>query len=168
MTKDSAKIVKNIFIKIRVASASGLLCLAVVLGAVSVSSCHHFGEGQLEEVADSFSVSYFNWQFARSLAYCTPESRRWLSYMASQVNQTDIDVLKAQEECATCEIGEIVYENNDSVAKVEVEVSNFLNMDTIGKVNVMVEKARFYVPVVYRNEKWKVNLTGILRAEKDS
>lgn len=132
-----------------------------------MSSCHKTHEEQLTEAIDSFSATYFNWQFHRAVAFSTPESRPWLSYMASQVSQKDIDALRAMPQSAAWEIGHISYADGDSAAQVEVKVNHFLAMDTIGQQGTLTDRATFVVPAVYRQGQWKVNLSAPLRAEKD-
>lgn len=129
-------------------------------------SCGSDKEDKLHEAADSFAVAYFNWQFVRAVKYATPESRQWLSYLASQVSQEDVDSLRNMEQGAECEISHINTNNNDSMATVVVNVRNFMDMDSIGKGPHLVEQARFKLPLVYRNDKWKVDLKSILRHEK--
>ncbi len=132
-----------------------------------VSACNQGSESQLVSNIDSFSTAYFNWQFQRAVPLCTPESKRWLSYMASQVNQADVDSLKAQPQGATFEVGNVSYQDGDSLANVEVTVSHFLSMDTLGRAAQPVEKARFVIPVAFRNGLWRVNLSSPLRPERD-
>lgn len=131
---------------------------------VDFSSCGQDNEEELHETADSFAVAYFNYQFVKAVKYATPESRQWLSYIASQVSQEDVDSLRNMEQGAECETGHIAA--NDSIATVEVSVRNFMDMDSIGKGPHMVEQARFRLPLVYRNNKWMVDLKDILRREK--
>ena len=129
------------------------------------NSCQHQGsESQLKQVVDSFSVAYFNWQFSRAVPYCTKESEIWLRYAASQVHQADVDILRVQEQGASHQIGDIVYDGNS--ANVVLMVSDYLQMDTIGREGRMIKQAEFHLPLVYREGKWRVSLTGLPRAYK--
>lgn len=157
---------KRIFDLHNIAGWLSVFTVALVVGGSFVTtSCKPTEKEQLVETIDSFSTSYFNWRFFQSVKYCTPESRRWLSYMVSQVSQSDIDTLRSLEEAATCKIGLI--DTHDSIAVADVSVSNFLNMDSIGKTGRIVEEATFKVPLVNRNGRWMVSLTSPLRASKD-
>jgi hypothetical protein len=138
-----------------------------ILGSMLLYSCGKTGEEQLVETVDSFSNTYFNWQFHRAVAYCTPDSKRWLSYMASQVDQGDIDILRSQAKSAKAEVVRVNVLDGDSVARVEVKVSNFLSMDTIGAEGKIEEEARFIISAKFVDNQWKVWLTAPLRAERD-
>ena len=144
-----------------------LFPVLLIMGCLSLCSCGNGNEDQLTETVSSFSDSYFNWQYFRSVKYCTPDSKQWLSYMASQVNESDVKALRAQEEGATVEIEDVDMLQGDSVAKVRVIVCNYLNMDTIGVKGRMVDKALFVIPARRNNGVWKVQLTAPLRAVKD-
>ncbi len=138
-----------------------------ISGSMLLCTCGKTDKEQLMETVDSFSNTYFNWQFHRAVAYCTPDSKRWLSYMASQVNQDDIDLLRSQTESAQAEIVHVNILDGDSVAKVEVKVSNFLSMDTIGVKGKIEKEARFVISAKSVGNQWKIWLTSPLRAEKD-
>ena len=130
----------------------------------ALSSCHRDEESQLKTDIDVFATAYFNWRFFEALPACTPSSRPWLSYMASQVTQADIDVLRAQAEGAAYEIADIQYAEDDRSATVKVTVRNFLPMDSIGSTSKIMPKAQFNIPVVRTGEVWKVELSGVLRS----
>ncbi|MBM6992787.1 MAG: hypothetical protein I3J02_05925 [Prevotella sp.] len=144
-----------------------VITIGLVVVGVIVASCKQDKESQLIDQVNSFSKAYFNWQFHRAVSLCTEESVQWLSYMASQVNQSDVDALRAMPEGATFEIGEVSYQEPDSTASVKVRVHHYLSMDTLGKAGRPTEQADFVVPVVFRHGRWKVNLSSPLRAEKD-
>lgn len=144
-----------------------MVMAVVAMASMGLASCSPSEEEQLAEVVDSFSATYFNWQFHRSVVFCTPESRRWLAYMASQVGQGDVDRLRAHPEGASHEIGEVAYTPGVPEAWAVVTVSHFLAMDTIGAEPQLVDKARFAVPVVLRDGRWMVNLSGPLRPRKE-
>lgn len=143
---------------------TAIMFIIVMLNFIS---CNHSGsEDSLTKNAVSFSSHYFNWQYQKALRYVTPESEKWLRFEASQVHQVDVDMLKSMHEGATCEIGEITYSNNDSSATVKVDVTNYLEKDTIGTNSHLVDKATFVLNMVYRNDKWLVNLNSIPRKVK--
>lgn len=157
----------NIGLIIKHVLRSGGASIALLFCMAGISACSPSTESRIEQEVLAFSNTYFNWQFHRSVSHCTPESRKWLSYMASQVNRSDIDMLKAQPKDAVCQVEDIIYADNDSAALVEVTVSHFLQMDTIGRQGRMVDRARFRIPVMLHADGWKVNLTAPLRAEKE-
>lgn len=132
-----------------------------------MSACGQSGEKQLVSSVESFSKAYFNWQYQRAVPWCTEESRLWLSYMASQVNQADVDLLRSQPQGADVEIGAVEYQEGDSAAVVEVTVSHGVMMDTLGQAGRLVEKARYMVPMTFRQGRWRVHLSAPLRPERE-
>ncbi len=143
----------------------GILLAMLLLGVAVISSCHEDEEQQLTELVDSFSISYFNWRFQQAVPYCTDDSKPWLRYAAAQVHQADIDILKAMDQGAEVERGNIAYKDSGDTATVEVAVRNFLQMDTIGNAGQLVDEARFLVPLVRQEGQWKVRLSGVLRQQ---
>ena len=99
------------------------------------------------------------------MRFVTPESKKWMSYAASQVHEADIELLRQKEKIATYTLNDIDYHENDTTADARITVHNFLQMDTIGKACQLVEKAEFAIPLVYREQedKWIVNLNGLPR-----
>lgn len=119
---------------------------------------HERTESQLEANADSFATYYYNWHFEKAAKYCTPESGVWLRYASSNVHQADIDLLHAKPEDATIEINDICFGDDETSATVRFHVSNFYQMDTIGKEAHLVKQADFKLPMAMHNGKWKVVL----------
>ena len=142
----------------------------MALASLCISACHHHegSEDQLEEYADSFATQYYNWHFEKALKYCTPESEMWLRYAASNVHQADIDSLRAKDEDATIEHGDIHYNDNDTTAIIDITAKNFLQMDSIGQVAHLVDEATFSIPMVLRHGKWMVKMGSLPRSEKQS
>ena len=136
-----------------------LLGGSAILALASVGCQPHEGsEKQLKEDIDSFATYYYNWHFEKALKYCTPESEKWLRFAASNVHQADIDLLHTKNEDATIEIGDIDFLDDEVSANVQITVSNFLQMDTIGTEAHHVSQATFLLPMVIQGGKWKVKL----------
>lgn len=144
-----------------------VMVLALLVGMVALSSCEHYQEKQLRDTVNDFSTAYFNWQYHKAARFCAPGSERWLAYMASQVTQRDVDTLRALPEGASVRINSMRFYKGDSVAVADVEVCDFLEMDTIGKTGRWVEKARYLISARLVRGVWKVWLSAPLRAEKD-
>ncbi|MBO4315724.1 MAG: hypothetical protein J5867_07175 [Prevotella sp.] len=147
----------------------GVLFVAL-LGMLVFAACEsHVGSSsQLKREVDSFAVYYFNWQYHKAVRFVSPESEKWVRYVASQVHQVDIDLLRQKEQPATCEILSIDYADNDSSAVAHVAINNFLRMDTIGRAASFVASADYDIPLVYdvENNRWKVLLQGALREKR--
>ena len=113
------------------------LCIAVACMTASIfslSGCepHEGSEDQLKADVDSFANYYFNWHFPKAVKYCTQESERWLRYAASNVNETDVELLRQKPEDASIEITDIDFGDDETSATVTLTVHNFLQMDSIG------------------------------------
>lgn len=130
---------------------------------IAFTSCNTDSEKQIKEVANNFSSAYFNWRFSDASKYVSNDSRRWLVYASSQVNQQDVDSLRAMKEGATLTIDNISYENNGSIAKVKVVVSNYLLMDSIGITPRVCQHGEYEIPLSYDGKEWKVSLSAPLR-----
>ena len=124
-------------------------------------------EEQLVEVADSFSVGYFNYDLQKAKRFSTNDSEKWLQYIASNIQQEDIDILRQQELPATVQVGEVSY-TGDSSAIVDVTVQHFLKMDSIGKTGVMTDKADFRLNAHIHNGRWYIRMEAPLRSERRS
>lgn len=142
-----------------------IACLAAVLmlliAAIAVpKDCHDDDTEELEATVDSFATHFFNWQFQQALPYCTPDSRKWMRYMASQVSQADVDTLRNLPEGASVKI-EDIDRQDDSTAVASITVKNFLPMDTLGTVAAPCPEARFQLPLTRNGKGWKVVFTTL-------
>lgn len=118
---------------------------------------------QLTSCADSFAQSFFRWQFQKSSTYCDESSQRWLRYMASQVTQDDIDSLKATESDVECTLGGFSFDN-DSMASIEVHVSNYFRMDSLDKITLVKGESEYNFQMVRTNGFWRIRLQGFPQA----
>ena len=139
---------------------------AMAAGILFLTSCngHAGSEKQLKECADSFATAYYDWHFSKALPYVTAGSQKWLRFAASQVHQKDVDILRGMESGAAHELGDITY-TGDSTADVELNVSNYLGMDTLGRVGHIVKNGRFTIKMRYDGGRWLVRMEGLPRNE---
>lgn len=137
--------------------------LLPIIGIIALSSCNNDSEKQIKEVVNNFSSAYFNWKFADAAKYVSYTSRRWLVYASSQVTQQDVDSLRAMKEGAILTIDNISYENNGSLAKAKVIVSNYLLMDSIGIAPRVCQHGEYEIPLSYDGKEWRVILSAPLR-----
>lgn len=132
------------------------------LAGVLLSSCGESKtEQQLADAVDSFAVNYFNCRYREAMPFATADSKKWLQFAASQMHQTDVDTLRAQDEGASCEIEDISIHDDDTTASTTVNVFNFYKTDTIGKVGRFIEKARFNLQATRQDGAWKVRMEGL-------
>lgn len=108
---------------------------------------------------------YFNFDFRSALDYSTPESRKWISYVASNVSDEDLGILRSYGHAAVVDANGIDI-IGDTTAVVTMSVSGFLSTDSIGRPGHIVEKAVFRLPMVCRKGRWLVRMEGPLRSER--
>jgi outer membrane lipopolysaccharide assembly protein LptE/RlpB len=135
--------------------------LLILLSIVCGCGQSHRDHKSIDEVVDSFATSYFNWKFEKALKYVSLESERWLYFVASNVHQADIDILKKQDEDATVSIDNVDIKDSDAIAYITVH--NYLRMDTIGKEGRIIKKAKFAFHLNHNNSCWMVVLNEVPR-----
>lgn len=141
----------------------GLAVAVIATAAYSFMGCqpHEGSEDQLKADVDSFATLYFNWHFPKAIKYCTPESEKWLRYAASNVHEADVEALREKPDDAAIEIQGINFGDDEVTATVNISVTHFLQMDTIGKVAHLIDQASFQVPMEIHEGKWKVKLEAL-------
>ena len=141
--------------------------VAALLAVVFVA-CDSLSDTDVEvrDAVSGFAGSYFNYDLQKAVDYCTPESRKWIRFVASNILQADVDVLHSQHECASVDIQNIEYTSGDTCGIVTVKIRNFMQIDDIGRPGHIVDDAVFHIPVVNRNGRWLVRMAGPLRSER--
>ena len=100
------------------------------------------------------------------MPFVTPTSQKWLRYVASQVQQDDVEQLRNMPQGATYKIINVDSEDGDSVAVSHVLVRGFLCMDTIGKKSHVIDEATYEIKLHYQGGKWLVNLDELPKKMK--
>ena len=135
--------------------------------ALSLTACSMLRDGdQATAVAVEWGEAFFNCDYHAAEALCTPESRRWLQFAASNTTQHDLDMLRQQT--AQVEATDFFPEASDTLRVVELVVRNSLSPTIHGGESAQVEEALFHVTVVKRNGSWKVRMASLPRSEKQS
>lgn len=138
----------------------------IIASAIVAASCGDmpFGASQetKQEVTD-FANAYFNYDFKTALEHCTPESRKWIEFSASNVHETDLDQIRRLDEGTKVEVAGFDFDSNDSTGTATVVVTNYLHLG-IGEPSEIVDKAKFRLPIVKRGEKWTVKMEGLPRS----
>lgn len=143
----------------------GLLALAVACVSLLQQGCGSGpSDGDAETVAESFAEAYFNYHFDEAAVCCTPESRRWLSFAASNVYEADLEVLRGMERGAEVEVVSVDYGPADSVAVADVVVRGAMVRDTIGRAGRVSGEERYSLGMVLRGERWLVRMEGLPRS----
>lgn len=107
--------------------------------------------------ADSFATYYFNWRYVDAARFATQESRKALSFMASNVSDSDIVVLKEKAHAAKVDVGDLE-QSSDSTISVTVEVANYLRIRKIGSPSEIKKRGNYELSLVRRDGKWLVDL----------
>ena len=138
-------------------SSMAIAVAAILTSVYTLTGCqsHQGDEDQLENDIDSFATYYFNWQFPKTLKYCTQSSEPWLRYAASNVHQADVDLLRTKAEDATVEINDIDFSDDGANATV-----------SIGQEAHLVEEADFHLPMRIENGVWKIRMVNLPRSER--
>lgn len=142
------------------------LLAAAVLTATALSACHEASKRDITEAVDSFSTAYFNWQFDKAQRYCDANAKKWMAYAAAQVNEQDVDALRAMEEGASVKVKNIDFYSSDDTATVTLEVHNFLDLDSIGKPAHSINNALFNILTVKQGDNWRVTLNELPKRRK--
>ncbi len=119
---------------------------------------------EIKKLSDNFALNYFNFDFISAQKHCTPESYKWLSFIASNIQQEDIDIINSQENKASVETKHVEF-INDTTATASCRVSNFLKLDTLGQTGQITETAEFNICIIKRNNRWLVKMEDLLRNE---
>ena len=144
-----------------------ILQLIAALLLVTCSPGRSNTDEQAQETAAEFAEAYFNYDFQTAGNYTTPESRKWLSYAASNVTQAIVDLYNAQEVRATADIADF-YWANDTTAIVNIIVNHYITNDSIGASPRIAEEGSFSLTIVRRDDKMLVRMGGPLRNEKQN
>lgn len=135
--------------------------------ALSLTACSMLrDDDQATAVAVEWGEAFFNCDYHAAEAQCTPESRRWLQFAASNTTQHDLDMLRQQ--AAQVEATEFFPEASDTLRVVELMVRNSVSPTIHGGESAQVEEALFHVTVVKRNGSWQVRMASLPRSEKQS
>lgn len=145
---------------------SMLVCPFLLLATGFGCGSGNSDRDKAETAASSFAQAYFNYNFDEAAKFCTQDSRRWLSFAASNIYEADVEVLRNMETGATAEVTDMDFSDEDSTAVATVEVANFMQRDTIGKAGRVIDAAVFALTLVRRDGVWKVRMASLPRSEK--
>ena len=150
--------------------ATAIACLYCLMAIVptACSDKQSAEEKYLIENAESFAEAYFNYDLNKALDYCTPESRKYLSLLASNIREDDLEILRSQDGNATVEFEDIEYSDNDSIAFVRFSVKDYMDITDIEKKGHIVKDGIFQIQTVLRNGRWYVRMEGLPRSERRS
>ena len=123
-------------------------------------------DNEATSTAVQWGEAFFNCDYHAAEALCTPESRRWLQFAASNTTQQDLDLLK--QHAAQVEATDFFPEANDTLRVVELVVRNSVKPTVAGEEPSQTDKAVFHTTVVKRNGSWLVRMASLPQSEKQS
>ena len=123
---------------------------------------------QFNGCVDSFAVYFFNWRLDKAAHFCTPDSKKWLQFAASQVQPEDLEQMKDLPQNFTYSYEITQGYSKGIAAEVALNVENFFVLDSIGKPGRLKESATFPLQLVKQGETWKVRLDGLPRMVKNN
>lgn len=131
--------------------------LTLFVGIVSMFSCKgKTDEELLIQRVDSFAVHYYNWQLGKCMQQVTPESKHKLEFAASNMTQSDVDLLKTAETGATYEIEDVSI--NGSEATVQLRVYDYFEAKDINQPLQKTDESQVQLHLVKNGENWQVEL----------
>lgn len=138
----------------------------IALAILSCTACSSNKEDkEIEATALAFMQNYFECNYKEAYRQCTAESEKWITFVASNVNDSDLTVINAIETDASFEIKDIDRES-DTTATVKTEANNYMKMSAITRKGEIAEKDTYSLNLKRRNGKWLVNLTAVPTAER--
>lgn len=129
----------------------------IALSSILACSCSE-DEKPAERRAIDFAQNYYNMRYNQAIKLCTKESRKWIEYKASNIYQSDIDVINSQSDTACSTIDDIVIGNDETSAIAKVTINNVLTCDTIGKRGIMAKEIKRELPMKKISGEWYVDL----------
>lgn len=143
-----------------------IISASLMFVLLSCSDINHEEKDRIERCIIGFSEAYFNYELNKACDYSTADSRKWLEYIASNIDDNDLAVINAQDTYADVSIVDIEYNSSDSTGMTTVEVNNFYALDTIGNHGHIVSNAKFNINFIKENGGYKVKMAGPLRSER--
>lgn len=118
-------------------------------------------EGRIAEAANAFVANYYGWRFHKAQEYATDASAKWLSFVASQVQEDDLERVR-EAPAPTFELGDITLQG-DTAATVDVTLHDILVMDSLGQSARQLDHITTVLHLVMSPDKhrWLVNLEGL-------
>lgn len=120
----------------------------------------------IKQEITSFSNYYFNYEYKNAIDYVTPDSRKWIIYVASNLSDDDIEALNTKTAPAVTEITDLTYNAYDSTGIVVVAVKNNMAFDSIGVTGHIADEQIYRIPFVRYENRWKIKMEAPLRNEK--
>lgn len=137
------------------------LSAAVLLAFYACDFLDKEGGDMADETATQWAEAFFNYQYDRAARFVTPESRKWISFAASNISEQDVEILRQQENMANIILLDCV-QTNESTWTATIEVNHFLVRDSLDKAGHLVDTdTEFQVDIVERDKRMFVRMEGL-------
>lgn len=136
-----------------------------IIAVIQISCLGDKTENEIRNISKEFADNYFNFQYANAAQLCTPESEKWLRYVASNITNDDVKIINANQHSTKTKITNARKEN-DSIWTVVLSVSNAFVIDSIGKVGIIKSDEEYKFEVRMRDGRWLVNLNKVPEPNK--
>ena len=123
-------------------------------------------ERQIEDTALLFAKNYFECHYHEALQMCTPESGKWLQFVASNISDSDLSVLNNSTTEPEYKISNITY-IDDSTVQVKVEASNYLYTHRIERKAFIKEHGTYTVALKRIHGEWRIDLLSVPKEDQD-
>ncbi len=135
------------------------LCLLISLTFLSACSLAD-KDVAVKNASEQWADAYFNYNLDEANELTCDESRKWISFAASNVTTQDFEMLGERQERAAV-VAEECHFGADTVAYVYLTVTNFLEPDTIGGAGKWTEEGKFMIELRKRSAGWQVRMEGL-------
>ncbi len=129
---------------------------------------HSSSSSGAENVVENFCESYFSLHFADAMTYCTESSKKWLTFAASNIHESDLEVLRSSDSDLSVRVMELQAAPTDSTGFAMVRVRNYLCADRIDAPSTIAEEGFFRIDLEKHAGKWQVRMAGPLQSEKQN
>lgn len=137
---------------------------AIVSTLLVVTSCQ-LGEEQKEVsvAAENFGNAFFNYNYRFAQQLSTPESMKWIKFVASNLTQDDLNAINATTSEAVCATQKVNL-TSDTTATVCLDIQNASWIATEGMI-IDEGTATTQLNLRKRDGTWQVHLTEIPQIE---
>ena len=141
--------------------------LAFIFFAFLLIACENKDkEKATRSIISDFTENLFFFKYQEAAYFTTPESKRVLSFMATNIDEKAIETIKEMKQQPTIAIKSLKI-INDTIAIAKVCVSDEIRIDSIGKAPYVNTNKSFYTfTLVYRQKGWLVKMEDLPRSEK--
>lgn len=113
-----------------------------------------------------FAENLFNFRYSDAAMLSAPESKRVLSFMASNIDEKAAETIRNIKQPPVITIKSLKIKN-DTFAIARLNVSNEIVVDSIGKApSVRTGNSIYTFTLVYREKGWLVRMEDLPRSEK--